>query len=346
MISFAQNFEDVILNRVFQNKKNGFYIDIGAMDPTAESVTKWFYDQGWSGINIEPNPWFYEKLLAERPRDINLNVALGEKEEEKQFYVFERIGNSTFDPPSRDRYVEKGYEATQQTVRVNTLDAVCQKYATRPIDFLKVDCEGWEEQVLRSADWERFRPVVLVIEATEPGTPIPAWNAWEPWLIENAHYEMVYFDGLNRFYLRRESIDLRSHFQVPPNVFDEFTLFATVSAQQSNLALQQERESFTHQLANMSAQLAQQTLSCQNRVAEMEQERAELLNSAEAKTAELLNVIDLKTVEIELKTAEIDSLGRDLTSAQHLAAGLDSKLREARLWVGKLSQDVAVGKRR
>ena len=328
MISFAQNFEDVILNRVFRNHKNGFYIDVGAMDPVFDSVTKWFYDQGWSGINIEPNPWFYEKLLAERPRDVNLNVALGQREEEKLFHVFEQLGISTFDLPSRDRHIEMGYESTQRTVRVNTLDAICQKYATRPIDFLKVDCEGWEGPVLKSADWERFRPVVLIVEATEPGTTVAAWSEWEPWLIQEAHYDMVYFDGLNRFYLRRESAELRSHFEVPPNVFDEFTLFVTASAQQSNQALQQERESFTQQLASMGAQLAQETLSYQARLAEFEQERVGLLNV------------------IDQKKAEIDSLGGDLASTQQLAAGLESKLREARLWVGKLSQDVAVGKRR
>src|SRR6202034_3167272 len=111
MISYAQNFEDVMLRRVFRDRKQGFYIDVGAMDPVVESVTKFFYDEGWSGINIEPNEWFYSKLLQDRPRDINLNLAVGEREEKKELYLFERIGNSTFEQASRDRYVDRGYEA-------------------------------------------------------------------------------------------------------------------------------------------------------------------------------------------------------------------------------------------
>ena len=191
MISYAQNFEDVILHRVFRDRTDGFYIDVGAMDPTAESVTKFFYDQGWSGINVEPNDWFYSKLLAERPRDINLNVALGDREESKEFHIFERIGNSTFDQASRDRYVERGFEAKSKLVKVTTLASVCRDYVRREIDFLKIDCEGWEECVLRGADWTRFRPMVILVEATEPGTPNWSWSDWEPLLTENARYDMV-----------------------------------------------------------------------------------------------------------------------------------------------------------
>lgn len=317
-----------MLNRVFRNHKNGFYIDVGAMDPVDDSVTKWFYDQGWSGINIEPNPWFYEKLLAERPRDINLNLALGEREEERILYVFEQIGNSTFDPPSRDRTVGRGYEAIPKMVRVMTLDAVCQKYVTRTIDFLKVDCEGWEELVLKSADWDRFRPIVLIVEATEPNTTIPAWSGWEPWLMENARYDMVYFDGLNRYFLRRESAELRSHFEAPPNIFDAFTPFTTEAARQSSQVFERERDDLASQLTATAAELAAQAINHQKRIAEMEDQRAELLRI------------------IETKTVEIESLTNELAHAQEQATKLDSKLWETRLWVGKLSQEVAAGRRR
>ena len=66
MISFAQNFEDVILARVFQGRSAGFYVDIGAGDPVTLSVTKWFYDQGWSGINVEPNKTLFDRLSKAR----------------------------------------------------------------------------------------------------------------------------------------------------------------------------------------------------------------------------------------------------------------------------------------
>src|SRR3712207_1823525 len=73
-VSYSQNAEDIRLARVFTAER-GFYVDVGAGDPTAGSLTKLFYDRGWSGINVEPGPMF-ERLLVERPRDVNLNVAV------------------------------------------------------------------------------------------------------------------------------------------------------------------------------------------------------------------------------------------------------------------------------
>jgi FkbM family methyltransferase len=279
MISYAQNFEDVILNRVFRDRDDGFYIDVGAMDPVLESVTKFFYDRGWSGINIEPNEWFYNKLVADRPRDINLKVALGETEEQKDLYVFERFGISTFEESSRDRAVEKGFTAKPVPVKMTTLAAICEEYVTRPIDFLKIDCEGWEKFVIKGADWRQFRPTVLIIEATEPLTTIPSWQEWEPWLIENAHYDMVYFDGLNRYYLNRDSAALRSHFAVPANVLDEFQPYALVRAEQTSHTLQEERDSLRNRIV-----VLEEKIRAVN--AEKELLRNELL-AAQAHTSQL-----------------------------------------------------------
>src|SRR6516164_8178504 len=97
MISYAQNFEDVMLARLFKSRvAPGFYIDVGAMDPLEGSVTRYFYDLGWCGINIEPDRRFYDKLVVERTRDINLNIALGESDETRMFYLFQEQGISTF----------------------------------------------------------------------------------------------------------------------------------------------------------------------------------------------------------------------------------------------------------
>src|SRR5688572_29493242 len=104
MISYAQNFEDVILARTFRGISSGFYIDVGAWDPTVDSVTRHFYDSGWSGINIEPNPLFYERLVLERPRDINLNCAVSDAPEVGPFYVFDDTGTSTFDKGISDYF--------------------------------------------------------------------------------------------------------------------------------------------------------------------------------------------------------------------------------------------------
>ena len=95
MISYAQNFEDVMLNRVFSDIKNGFYIDVGANDPVIDSVTKHFYDNGWTGINIEPVSEHFQALLAQRPKDINLQLAISLEEGELEFWESEVRGWST-----------------------------------------------------------------------------------------------------------------------------------------------------------------------------------------------------------------------------------------------------------
>ena len=76
-ISYAQNLEDVMLYRALKYVERGFYIDVGAMHPTINSVTKAFYDRDWRGINIEPSPEYFDSLQQERPEDINLNVVIG-----------------------------------------------------------------------------------------------------------------------------------------------------------------------------------------------------------------------------------------------------------------------------
>jgi FkbM family methyltransferase len=339
MISYAQNFEDVILRRVFRDRTDGFYIDVGAMDPVAESVTKYFYDLGWSGINIEPNDYFYSKLLEQRPRDINLNFAIDDHEGEKEFFVFKEIGNSTFDEASRDRYVERGFEAKPKRVKVTTLAAICRDYVRRQIDFLKIDCEGWERFVLKGADWDRFRPIVLVIEATEPGTDIPAWYEWEPCLTEHARYDMVYFDGLNRFYLPREYADLRSFFEVPPNIFDEFQIHATIAAEGVGQAVQRERDCLAQRIEVLGQQLNS---------AMTENER--LAESLRAKESEMATALRAKDTAVQ---AKYENMETQLVQAQQRIAELETecnelndKLLKARLWVGRLSQDLAASKQR
>ncbi|MGH9038853.1 MAG: FkbM family methyltransferase, partial [Acidimicrobiia bacterium] len=96
--SYAQNYEDVLLTRVFPPGLTGFYIDVGANDPVQHSITKRFYDQGWHGINIEPARSPFERLVAARPRDVCLNVGLSDEPGQLSFYELpaESVGGSTF----------------------------------------------------------------------------------------------------------------------------------------------------------------------------------------------------------------------------------------------------------
>ncbi|MEB3150125.1 MAG: FkbM family methyltransferase [Sphaerospermopsis sp.] len=222
-ISYAQNFEDVLLNRVFKHQTTGFYIDIGALHPTIDSVTKAFYDRGWSGINIEPIKEYCNIFYKERPRDINLNIAISNSGGNLElFQVVGQPGNSTLNKEIAEKIAqEKGLAISQHTVTVKTLAEVCEEYVHQKIDFLKIDVEGFEEQVILSGNWEIFRPTILVIETTFPGTNIRCENNIPNFLTEKG-YKQVFFDGLNDYYISNESSDLGKYFSFPVNVLDNY----------------------------------------------------------------------------------------------------------------------------
>jgi len=223
MISYAQNFEDVMIARLFDAGYRGFYVDIGAAHPRFLSVTRHFYDQGWSGINVEPTFAFYPLLCEARPRDTNLQCAIGNSPGHATFYEFPKfVENSTLERSVADRLAATELTATPHEVEVLRLSELCAIHVKdRTIDFMKIDVEGGELGVMQSGDWKRFRPRLVIVEATVVNSREENWRTWEPILIET-NYHKVLFDGLNNFYLREEDLELRHAFRLPPNIHDGF----------------------------------------------------------------------------------------------------------------------------
>jgi FkbM family methyltransferase len=221
-ISYAQNSEDVLLWRALGHVKNGYYIDVGANDPVEHSVTKAFYDAGWSGISIEPLPAFHQSFLNERPRDVNLAVAAGAVDGELTLYDVPAVrGWASPDRAVAQAHEAEGYALAELRVPVRTLASICLEHVRGEVQFLKIDVEGFEGEVLRGMDFARWRPWVLVIEATLPNSRETNHETWEP-LVTSQRYGFVWFDGLNRYYVAEEHPELRAAFGIQPNVFDAF----------------------------------------------------------------------------------------------------------------------------
>ena len=155
--SFAQNFEDVMLYRALKDVTGGFYIDVGAADPTVNSVTAAFYAMGWHGINIEPDPRRYSLLASLRPRDRNLNAAVGQDDADSiPFFLVEEPDLSTCDPGIAAWHLDHGMKIEERSIAVRSLSSICQQHARQgPIHFLKVDTEGFEKDVLLGADFRK-----------------------------------------------------------------------------------------------------------------------------------------------------------------------------------------------
>ncbi|MET9064484.1 FkbM family methyltransferase [Streptosporangium sandarakinum] len=225
LVAYGQNAEDVVLMRAFADRRDGFFVEVGAGEPVRGSLTKNLVDRlGWQGINIEPLPERFERLRRERPGDVNLQLAIDTVPGTATFYRIlpegqppDMLGLSTLEMTIAEGYLHHGAEVEELEVTAVTLESVLSAHAVPGFDLLKVDVEGREAAVLASVDLTFWRPRVVVAEATVPGSPEPNHEEWEEDLLV-AGYAFALFDGLNRFYARDDEPELLTRLSVPANV--------------------------------------------------------------------------------------------------------------------------------
>jgi FkbM family methyltransferase len=300
-ISYAQNHEDVMLYRALREVKEGFYIDVGAQDPVIDSVTKPFYERGWRGINIEPNEEYFRKLQDDRPHDVNLLTVVGREPGDISFYEVAHTGLSTTSAVYARRHAEAGHEVLLRDVPCTTLDRICTDCGVDTVHFLKIDVEGSERAVLEGFSFEAVRPWVVVVEATEPNSTREVFAEWEELLVRH-RYQFVYFDGLNRFYIAREHIDLAGHFSCPPNPFDQYVSYhlwlARGELEQTQAA---ERNALVNSLNHVSAEAA----SLRNGITERDRQIDNLRNTTAERDRQLGELVQ-QFEEVRSTRAERD----------------------------------------
>jgi FkbM family methyltransferase len=146
----------------------GFYVDVGAFSPKDLSNTYWFYRRGWRGINVDAAPGSMDAFRATRPRDVNLETAISDADGEATFYLWStHSGTNTLSPEHVARWREQGAAPPREVrVRTRTLTSVLDEHLPpgQAVDFLSVDVEGHDLQVLRSLDWSRYRPELVLVE--------------------------------------------------------------------------------------------------------------------------------------------------------------------------------------
>ena len=184
-ISYSKNLEDLILNSLFYNIKNGFYIDIGNFGENKTSATKFFYLKGWSGMNIKPLNDEYNELINKRPKDININYYKGGKMKTKFFF--------------------QGYNDTNHTY--HKISDIFEDYLPKKkvIHFCKIDMKKDVRKILLGYDFENYRPKIFCIE-TNNGTF--TYEIFE-YILNKNDYSFIYQYEMDRYYLDNKIINLK-----------------------------------------------------------------------------------------------------------------------------------------
>ncbi|MCW8445467.1 FkbM family methyltransferase [Fluoribacter gormanii] len=319
-VSFAQNFEDVMLWRALKHVQNGFYIDIGAQHPVIDSVSKAFYDKGWRGIHIEPVPEFVELLRNARPDETVLQIALSDHNGLLDFNIIPGTGLSTaVDRIAESHLNELGFHSQKAQVPTLTLQSAMSTLVENDVHWMKIDVEGFEKQVLSGWDYTSLRPWIIVIEATVPHSSKINYAQWEPLLIA-ADYLFVYFDGLNRFYVAKEHPELMDAFISPPNIFDQWQLT--------------ESSSLCHELVSAYTVKINTVL----------EQTASELNLAKEYNAQQQNHIESLQQEKDALVQELGLQKEYLAHHQVFVQNLQHELNSANQKLGSLSEDLIVTK--
>lgn len=164
---WSQEGEDIILSRIFSKKTKGFYVDVGAHHSSRFSNTYKLYKENlWRGINIDANFESYSNLQKNRSRDINIHIGISNTKKSLRFYTFTDGALNTFNK-KKMLDVKKKYKLIDNKIIIckklsEILDNFIKK--SQKIDLLNIDAEGNDLQVLKSNNWNKYLPKIIIVE--------------------------------------------------------------------------------------------------------------------------------------------------------------------------------------
>jgi FkbM family methyltransferase len=167
--AYSSEGEDLILKRIFDNKTNGVYVDVGAHHPFRVSNTYLFYKMKWTGINIDPMPGSKALFDRYRPQDVNLEMGVSAVRQQLTYHIFNEPALNTFSPQKVEEYTQDPKYQVIKEKKIETwpLADILDHYlpAGKPIDFLTIDAEGLDMDVLQSNNWKKYRPTYILVES-------------------------------------------------------------------------------------------------------------------------------------------------------------------------------------
>lgn len=296
LLSHAYNGEDVRLMRALGDRRRGFYVEVGASDPSRHSVSRTFYDRGWHGIVVEPRPEAAAAFRRARPRDSVIEAVCSTRNGQVAFFNVDSDPDgpelSTSDPKIAEMHSQAGLKVVETTAEALGCDQILA--GIDHVDFMVIDVEGAETDVIGSllSDTD-VRPDVLVVEAIHPQTLQPTEHDWQESLTA-AGFEFVVFDGINRFYVYSDAdSELAEKLITAPNPTDNYIAATTAEFLETTAARNEQLELVNDFLTRESAALRTRNLELEELLRYMEykkQANKRLRKQNERLTSELESI--------------------------------------------------------
>ncbi|NRR29097.1 hypothetical protein HSX11_02765 [Oxalobacteraceae bacterium] len=309
LISYADNFEDVLLWRALGHLSGGCYLDIGVTDPEHGSATRQLYQQGWRGVSLVPAPAALRQLRIARPAGVHLAGLAGAGPGLQA--VYECAGGGTVrisvDEACARQWRADGHEVLRHEATLHTLDQLCAEHVDGPLHLLVLNAGGAEQAALAGLDLARWRPWVIVLRQP-PGVPVPALAA--------AGYRLAHTDGLNQYHVAPEHAGLLAALALPPHPADAFVL--------------REFHPYSHSPAPLYARLAEAEQALAQAAAHAQAQQAEA-DAAAAAIAAAVQRADGHALELQAREQRIATLDHELAQAGARAHSAESAVLDLQL---------------